>query len=151
MKKTYIIGLGAIIILAAAFYPLPSSAGVAIGEMARMYNTNTVTTVKCVVVESGQVKMVRGPIMGSSYGINLKVSTSEGTLTVYLGPSWFIERQDMKFEKDDIIEVKGCKKTYEGKSVIVAQEIRKGSLTLKLRDGSGSPVWTDKQTASTEF
>jgi hypothetical protein len=151
MKKTYIIGLGAIIILAVAFYPLTSLAGVAIGEMAKMYNTNTVTTVKCVVVESGQVEMVRGPIMGSSYGINLKVSTSEGTLTVYLGPSWFIERQDMKFKKDDIIEVKGCKKIYEGKSVIVAQEISKGSLTLKLRDESGAPVWTDKQTAITEF
>jgi hypothetical protein len=113
----------------------------AIGEMQKTYNSETVTTVKCHVEKVGQVSQIWGPIKGMSYGVKLLVNRNEETLTVYLGPAWFIERQNISIEKDDIIEVKVCKKLFEGESVIVAQEIKKGDVVLKLRDKKGVPVW----------
>ncbi len=57
----------------------------------RMYNPQTVTTIKGVVEAVEQVT----PMKGMSYGIHLKVKTDSETLPVHLGPAWYIERQDI--------------------------------------------------------
>jgi hypothetical protein len=103
----------------------------------RIYNPQTVTTIKGIVEAVEQI-IPRG---GMSYGIHLKVKIDEETLSVHLGPAWFIERQDIKIEKDDIIEVKGSKITYDGAPSIIAAEVKKGDTVLRLRDENGFPAW----------
>ena len=150
MKRLVLIGIFAItfvlqIAMTNAF------GGIAMGERIGMYNAQMPTTVKCVIAEVGKVDQIWGPMKGKSYGVNLTVKTDKETLTVYLGPSWFIDRQNIKIEKSDIIEVRGCKKIYNGKFVIVAQEIIKNKEVLKLRDEDGNPVWEGERTVKTDY
>jgi hypothetical protein len=57
------------------------------------------------------------------------------------GPEWYIERQDVKLEKGDKIEVKGSRIIFNGKPAIVAAELKKGDSVLVLRDSAGVPAW----------
>jgi len=57
----------------------------------------------------------------------------------------------MKIGKNDIIEVRGCKKIYNGEFVIVAQEIIKNNQVLKLRDEDGNPIWEGEKAAKINY
>ncbi len=103
----------------------------------RMYNTQTGTTVKGVVEAVEQVT----PKKGMSYGIHLKLKTDSETLPIHLGPVWFIERQDIKIEKGDTVEVLGSKITFNNAPAIIAAQVTKGDSVLTLRDNNGIPVW----------
>lgn len=151
MKKLVFIGIVAMTFVMVTFTIANAFGGIAIGERIRMYNAQITTTVKCVISEVGQVDQVWGPMKGKSYGVNLTVRTDKETLTVYLGPSWYIDRQDITIGKNDIIEVKGCKKIFNGKFVIVAQEIIKNNKVLILRDNDGNPVWEGEKAAKINY
>ena len=90
MKKLVFIGTVAMTFVIVPFTIANAFGGIAIGERIRMYNAQIATTVKCVIAEVGQVNQVWGPMNGKSYGVNLTVKTDKETLTVYLGPAWFI-------------------------------------------------------------
>jgi hypothetical protein len=103
----------------------------------RLYNTNTVETV------SGEVIAVKHitPTNGMSYGVHLELKTEKETVSVHLGPGWFIENQDVTIEPKDKVEITGSRVTFDGKPAIIAAEVRKGDEVLKLRDQNGIPVW----------
>lgn len=107
------------------------------GQYGRMYDPKTVETVSGEVVSV--TKMI--PMHGMSYGVHLTLKTEKETLSVHLGPGWYLENQDVKIEPKDMIEVKGSRVTFNGKPAIIAAEVKRGSEVLKLRDESGSPVW----------
>jgi len=103
----------------------------------RMYNPATVETVSGVVESVDKIT----PMKGMNSGIHLVLKTDKETIALHLGPEWYIERQDVKLEKGDKIEVKGSRITFDGKHAIIAAEIKKGDNVLVLRDNSGIPVW----------
>jgi hypothetical protein len=103
----------------------------------RMYDPKTVETISGEVVSVEKIAR-RG---GRSYGIHLIVKTDGETIPVHLGPSWYIERQDITIEPKDKIEVTGSRITYQGKPAIIAAEVKKGDEVLKLRDENGTPYW----------
>jgi len=78
---------------------------------------------------------------GMGAGVHLTLKTDKETISVHLGPSWFIERLDARIEKGDTIEVKGARVTVGGKPAIIAVEMKKGDSLLKLRDDAGVPAW----------
>jgi hypothetical protein len=102
-----------------------------------MYDPKSLETVSGQVVKVDKIT----PIRGMSYGVHLILKTDQGDIPVHLGPGWFIENQDMKIEPKDKLEIKGSKIAFEGKPVIIAAEIKKGSDVLKLRDEDGYPFW----------
>lgn len=104
----------------------------------RTYDPATVETV------SGEVVGVEHftPRKGMHPGVHLQLKTDKETVDVHLGPSWYVENQDLKIAPKDHIEVKGSKVTFAGKSAIVAREVTKGDETLTLRDQNGVPVWS---------
>jgi hypothetical protein len=104
----------------------------------KMYDPKTVETI------SGEVTSVDPitPGKGMRGGILMTVKTDKDTISVHLGPSWYIENQDIKIEPKDKVEVKGAKITFGGKPAIIAAEVKKGDEVLKLRDDSGFPVWS---------
>jgi hypothetical protein len=104
----------------------------------RMYDVKTVETIHGEVVAVERFT----PEKGMSAGLHLQVKTDGRTISVHLGPEWYIERQDVAIEVKDSIEVKGSRVTFEGKPAIIAAEVRKGDQTLTLRDASGFPVWS---------
>jgi DNA/RNA endonuclease YhcR with UshA esterase domain len=75
-------------------------------------------------------------------GIALVVKTEKETVTVHLGPNWYMERLDAKIVKGDQVEVKGVRTTFAGKPVVIAAEVKKGDNVLVLRDANGVPVWS---------
>jgi hypothetical protein len=103
----------------------------------KMYDTKTVETINGEVVSV--TKMT--PMKGISSGLHLTLKTDKETVSVHLGPSWYLEKQDVKIEPKDTIEVKGSRITFNGKPAIIAAEVKKGAEVLRLRDESGYPVW----------
>jgi len=104
----------------------------------RMYDPKTMETL------SGEVTSVDRitPGKGMTGGIHMNVKTDKETISVHLGPSWYIENQDVKIASKDKVEVKGARVTFAGKPAIIAAEVKKGDEVLKLRDDSGFPAWS---------
>ncbi len=107
------------------------------GGYQRMYNPATVETVSGDVVKIDKIT----PTKGMSYGIHLLLKTDKETISVHLGPSWYIERLDTKIEVGDKLEVKGSRVTFSGIPAIIASEVKKGDSVLTLRDANGFPAW----------
>jgi hypothetical protein len=103
----------------------------------RMYNPATVETLAGTVEAVDKVT----PMKGMYSGIHLMVKTDKETISVQLGPEWYIERLDTKIQKGDKIEVKGSRVTFAGKPAIIAAEVKKDDSTLVLRDSTGIPAW----------
>ncbi|MBF0345043.1 MAG: DNA-binding protein [Nitrospirae bacterium] len=112
-------------------------AGQGQGMYQRMYSPQTVTTVTGVVEAVEQFT----PIKGMSYGIHLRLKTQDGGISVHVGPVWYVEKQDVKLQTGDSIEVKGSHITYNNEPAIIANEIKKGDAVLTLRDNNGIPKW----------
>jgi len=108
------------------------------GKYCRMYDPKTVETISGEVLSVTRVT----PMKGMSKGVHLLVKTDKENISVHLGPTWFIDSQDVKIERKDRVEVKGSRITFEGKPAIIAAELTKGNQTLKLRDENGIPVWS---------
>ena len=106
-------------------------------QYGRMYNPKTVETLSGEVVSIDKI----APMKGMHYGIHLMLKTAKETIAVHLGPSWYIENQDVKIAPNDKLEIKGSRVTLEGKPAIIAADVKKGDETLKLRDEKGYPVW----------
>ena len=102
-----------------------------------MYDPKAVETLSGEVIKVDKIT----PMKGMHYGMHVQLKTEKETLSVQLGPGWYIERLDTKIEKGDKIEVKGARVTFAGKPAIIAAEIKKGDSVLVLRDSSGIPVW----------
>ncbi|HRI84230.1 MAG TPA: DNA-binding protein [Ignavibacteria bacterium] len=103
----------------------------------RMYDVNTVETINGMVISIDQIS--HGNRM--SNGIHLQLSTKSGNITVHLGPSWYIDNQDVLINKNDDVTVTGSRVNYEGEMVIIAKELIKGDQILTLRDDKGYPYW----------
>lgn len=103
-----------------------------------MFDPKTVETISGDVVRVGRIV----PFKGMSRGVYLLLKIEKETISVHLGPAWFIENQDIKIEPKDKIEVKGSRVTFRGKPIIIAIELKKGDMVLRLRDENGLPLWS---------
>jgi len=101
------------------------------------YDLQTVETVQGIVVAAPKPT----PKGGIPERAQLTLKTEKEALTVYLGPGWFLEKQGMKIGNLDRIQVTGSRITVQGQSALLAGEVRKGDLVLKLRDAQGQPLW----------
>lgn len=104
----------------------------------RMYDPKTVETIKGEVLRIDQI----APMKGMRKGIHLLFKTEKETVSVHLGPSWYIENQDVKILPNDTLEIKGSRITFQGKPALIAAEVKKGAEILKLRDENGIPLWS---------
>lgn len=104
----------------------------------RMYNPQTVKTMSGEVVSIDRIT----PTRGMSYGVHILLKTDKDTISVHLGPGWYLENQDVKIALKDNVEIKGSLITFNGKPTLIAAEIKKGDDVLTLRDAEGFPVWS---------
>ncbi|MCR4294254.1 MAG: DNA-binding protein [Elusimicrobia bacterium] len=108
------------------------------GAYARHFDPKTVETLE------GEVSKVETavPKRGMSRGIHLVLKTAKEEVSVHLGPQWFLERQEFSVEPKDRLTVTGSRVDIEGEVAVIASELRKGDMTLVLRDAQGYPVWS---------
>jgi hypothetical protein len=104
----------------------------------RNYNPKTVETVegKVLSVEKTNPPAERG------HGVHIMLQTDKETISVHLGPAWFLEKQTMQIGANDTVTVTGSRVMMEGKPVLIAAQIKKGEEILKLRDDNGVPAWS---------
>jgi hypothetical protein len=100
------------------------------------YDVATVETLRGAVV--GVERIDRGPQMS---GVHALIKTDTETIPVHLGPQWFVEQHE-PLAAGDVVEVTGSRVTVDGKPALIAAEVRKGDVSLKLRDPDGFPVWS---------
>jgi hypothetical protein len=103
----------------------------------RNYDPKTVET-----VEGKVLSVEKTPSKGRGYGVHLTLQTEKETISVHLGPGWYLEKQTPHIEANDTITVTGSRVTIDGKPVIIAAQVKKGNEVLKLRDDNGVPAWS---------
>ena len=101
------------------------------------YDVKTVETI------GGKVLSIEKttPVKRRGYWIDVMLQTEKETIAVQLGPVWYIREQTPRIEPNDTITVTGSRVTMDGRSIIVAADVAKGSELLKLREDNGIPVW----------
>jgi hypothetical protein len=107
-------------------------------QYGRLYNPKTVEPISGEVVSVDTIT----PLKGMSSGVHLMVKTDKETISVHLGPAWYVQRQDIKIVPGNKIEITGSRIIFQGKPAIIAAEAKKGDEILKLRDENGLPVWS---------
>ena len=114
------------------------------GKYQRNYDPATVET------RIGEVTSVEQitPVKGMYYGIHCILKTSNETISIHLGPSWYIERLDTQILPGDNIEVTGSRVTIQGQPAIIAARIKKGEEQLTLRNDDGIPAWSGRSSAN---
>lgn len=117
----------------------PSLQGIAYPS--RMYNPNTVQTIKG---EITNIQYVKQP-SGRDDGVHLTVISRESQYEVRLGPRWFLEENNIEFFKGSEIEITGSKKTINQNLILIASKISYQNRTVILRDKYGIPMWSGKK------
>lgn len=139
MKSRLMIRVVLVILLLAFSIPASGQESGKTGQPASppaLFNPQTVEIFQGIVVAAPVI-----PKGGLPEPVHFTLKTEKESLTVLLGPNWFIESQGFVISSLDRVEVKGSRILLEGKSAVVAAEVKKGDRVLKLRDESGSPVW----------
>lgn len=83
---------------------------------------------------------------GRSALMHLVLKSGTDTFDVYLCPQQFIKDMGIELKTGDTVEIKGSTVLDNGKSVILAREVTKGTDTYVLRDDKGVPVWNWQHT-----
>jgi len=113
----------------------PTSAGWPAG---RMYNPQTVEKLDGKIQSLEMVTAGRTDIPAR---VLLKLKTAKETVTVYLGPKWYLEEQQVELSPGDYIQVRGSRITMDEQPLILPNEIIKNSKVLKFWDDQGRPMW----------
>jgi hypothetical protein len=114
------------------------------GPGAQGYNPQTVTTVKGQVEDLGSYGMQGWRVAPGMQTKGLVLKTDKGSITVHLGPAWYVSQQGFKLKEGDTLEVTGSKVTKDEKTVLLAAEVKKNGQTLKVRDEQGAPLWREQ-------
>ncbi len=99
------------------------------------YDPKTEITIQGTVDKINRIVNANMPV-----GIHLVVKAANEAVEVHLGPEPFVEKT-MAFKEGDAIEVVGSKVTMMGRTVVIAREVKRGDVLLKLRDERGVPLW----------
>lgn len=101
-----------------------------------VYNPKTEATVAGIVRGIEPAKLT-----GKPQPVYLKLQTQTETLTVFLGPNWFVAQQGMRLEILDRVEVTGSRVSFQGKPGLIAREVKRGEQVMRLRDEAGKGSW----------
>jgi hypothetical protein len=75
-------------------------------------------------------------------GVHALLKTDRGdTLSIHLGPEWFIEEQEFALSPGDKVQVRGSRIILAGEPALIVAELTKDGKTLRLRDENGVPAW----------
>jgi sporulation protein YlmC with PRC-barrel domain len=100
---------------------------------------------------SGQVVSIEtsAPMPGMAPGMQMLVQTDDGQSTrVQVGPTWYLERQDLGIQENTHVQVTGARAEIDGQPVLMAREVQFDGQVVTLRDAQGMPMWSSLQGAA---
>ena len=113
----------------------------------RRYNIKTVET-------------INGKVLGLDYftskhrmshGVHLQLQTTNEVIPIHVGPSWYLENQEIEIKPNDTLKIVGSRIIFDGKPAIIAAQITKGETTVKLRDENGFPMWSARRKQESDW
>ncbi len=122
----------------------PASEGWPMGQM---YNPQTVEKLDG-KIES--IEKVTAGRMDIPARVLLKLKTAKETLTIYLGPDWYLEQQPAKLSPGDYLQVRGSRIMMNNQPVILPNEITKNNHVMKFWDDQGRPMWRGQGPKATQ-
>lgn len=141
MKEIIVLLAVASLALAAPALPQPGGGmGMGGGMGPRLYNPQTVITVKGAVEKLSELSMGPGGGMGMKFR-ELLLKTDKGSLMVHMGPIWYLDQKKFAVKVGDTLEVTGSQVTLNNQPAIIAREVKVDGQTIKLRDDQGIPAW----------
>lgn len=103
----------------------------------RKFDISTLETIKGQVTD---ITYNTRQTKGHWTGVHMTVKTDSETIPVHLGPTWYLEQQE-KIKIGDKVTITGSRITFDNKPALIASQIKRNQMTLKLRDENGFPVW----------
>ena len=103
-----------------------------------LYNSSALETISGRVVSIKQVGR-------AGQGTWLEMQTDQETVSVHLGPAWYLEDQELAISPNDTIEITGVRNTWNGTTTVIASEIKLADRTIELRNADGYPLWMNWQ------
>lgn len=102
----------------------------------RLYNPETITTVRGSIVQIDNINIRNYPI------VRLKLALNEKDfIYIHTSPYFYMEKNKWSFRIGQGLEVIGSKVKYENNDVIIAKTINSEGKTYKFRDDQGNPLW----------
>jgi hypothetical protein len=86
---------------------------------------------------------------GLRSGVYVLLQTNGTPIEVKLGPSWYLESQQLSIAPDDWIMVEGTRSHRPGAEEFMAYQVTRGEQTLILRNKDGIPLWRSGSTHKT--
>ena len=127
--------IAVVAIAAIVVFPMLAAGGG--GKCQRHYDTATVEDFSGEVIE-----VIEQDCKGCNVkGVHIKVKGEKETMTIALGPAWYVDNQETKIKVKDEIEVHGSRTKVHDEIVIIAQKIVRGDDVFVLRDEKGFPKW----------
>lgn len=124
-----------------AWAPNAAAMGWGAQQVERAYKLDAVETVTGTITTIDRATTWRP----GQPGIRLAVRTDKETLTVLVGPAWYIDKQAIAFKVGDRLKVTGSRFSLEGAPAMLAGSLTSGGETLTLRDATGRPGWGSKR------
>jgi hypothetical protein len=123
MKFIIIAGLLILFTVSGAFAESGTKEATAINDFGKL-DYNYMDEIEDEKSISGEVISVQPftPIGALSPGLNFRVKTKEGTLSVHLGYR-HLDNMDFDIEVADNVEITGLRTTYQNEPVIIAHEV----------------------------
>jgi hypothetical protein len=126
-----------ILVFSAVLLMSSSAFSQGMGRGRAFYDQSTVTTITGTIQSVDTLSGRRG----NFHMIQLTVKDTSGTVSVNIGPSFYLDEQKISFRAGDTVEVTGSKVQFNGADVILAAQVKEQGKTIILRDDSGRPVW----------
>jgi hypothetical protein len=110
------------------------------GQMTKLYNAETETTV--------EGKITKVEVADSGYGrfpgtlVDLKTKDKE--VKVYIAPDWYLNNEKIQLKKDQSLTITGSKVTHNNNELLITRTMKYDDKEITIRDSKGFPVWAGK-------
>jgi hypothetical protein len=81
-----------------------------------------------------------GTEIAQGLSVRLQVDR-EQPIVVQLAPGWYLDENGIAYGAQERMTVRGRREVRNGRSVLIATEVRRGERWVPLRDEEGRPLW----------
>jgi ribosomal protein S12 len=104
----------------------------------RLYGESTVETFKGTVINVTTFK----PDQYIRNCVRFNLITNNDTISVHIGPSWYLNYKNFSIKEGDKVIVTGSKVVYNDKPAVIASHIKTNDTKIELRNSQGFPLWS---------
>ena len=104
----------------------------------RLYGESNVETFKGTVINVTTFN----PDRYIKNAVRFKLKIKNDTISVHIGPSWFLDYLKFSIKEGDKVIVKGSKVVYSDKPAVIASNIKTDNNEIELRNPQGFPLWS---------